>query len=261
MKMETNKFLAALQAGEQQVGCWISLANAYSTEVVAGAGFDWLVVDLEHTPGDMKDVLGQLQAIAPYHATAIVRTPDNDPAIVKRLLDLGPEGILFPMIQTVDEARAAVAATRYPPHGIRGVAGIARGNRFGRTTDYYENVEAQTCVIMQIETCAALDLAVEIGTVDGVDGVFFGPADISADMGLLGQPLHPDVWARIMPAARKLMDLGVPVGTLVTDPVMAADLLNDGFTFVACGTDLGVLAKSTDSLMAQMRQSTNKENT
>ena len=259
MKMQTNKFLAALQAHENQIGCWVSLANAYSAEIVAGAGFDWLVVDLEHTPGDMQDVVGQLQAIAPYHATAIVRTPWNDPVTVKRLLDLGPEGILFPMIQTADEARAAVAATRYPPHGIRGVAGAARGNRFGRMSDYYTAVEKQTCVLLQIETCAALDNAMEIGAVDGVDGVFFGPADISADMGLLGQPLHREVWDRIMPAARKLMDMGVPVGTLVTDPGMAADLLNDGFTFVACGTDVGMLVKASDNLLAQVRQATNKE--
>ncbi|WP_106745814.1 HpcH/HpaI aldolase family protein [Yoonia maritima] len=261
MKMQTNRFLAGLKAGEKQVGFWVSLASPYSAEVVAAAEFDWLVVDLEHTPGDMQTVLGQLQAIAPYHSTAIVRTPVNDPVIVKRLLDLGPEGILFPMIQSADEARAAIEATRYPPHGIRGVAGAARGNRFGRVKDYYEQVESQTCVLIQIETCAALDQAEEIGGVEGVDGVFFGPADISADMGMIGQPLHPDVWARIMPAARKLMDMGVPVGTLVTDPAMAADLLNDGFSFVACGTDVGTLAKATDSLLAQMRQSIDKEKT
>ncbi|SFR33283.1 4-hydroxy-2-oxoheptanedioate aldolase [Yoonia tamlensis] len=260
MKMQTNKFLAALKAHENQIGCWISLASPYAAEVVAGAGFDWLVVDLEHTPGDMQSVLGQLQAIAPYTAsTAIVRTPWNDPVMVKRLLDMGPQGILFPMIENAEEARAAIRATRYPPHGVRGVAGAARGNRFGRVTDYYQNVEKQTCVLLQIETCAALDKAAEIGGVEGVDGVFFGPADISADMGLLGQPLHRDVWDRIMPAARKLMDMGVPVGTLVTDPGMAADLLNDGFTFVACGTDVGMLVKATDSLLAQVRQATNKE--
>lgn len=261
MKMQTNRFLAAMQAGEKQVGFWVSLASPYAAEVVAGAGFDWLVVDLEHTPGDMQTVLGQLQAIAPYTSTAIVRTPWNDAVMVKRLLDLGPQGILFPMIQNADEARAAIAATRYPPHGIRGVAGSARGNRFGRVTDYYERVADETCVLIQIETCAAIDAAAAIGAVEGVDGIFFGPADISADMGMIGQPLHPDVWARIMPAARKLMDMGIPVGTLVTDPAMAAGLLDDGFTFVACGTDVGTLAKATDGLLAQMRTLITKEKT
>lgn len=261
MKMQNNRFLAALRGGEKQVGFWVSLASPYAAEVVAGAGFDWLVVDLEHSPGDMLTTLGQLQALAPYHATAIVRTPWNDAVMVKRLLDLGPEGILFPMIQTAEEARAAIAATRYPPQGVRGVAGSARGNRFGRVTDYYEKVADEVCVLIQIETCAAIDRAAEIGAVPGVDGVFFGPADISADMGMIGQPMHDDVWARIMPAARKLMEMGVPVGTLVPDPLMAARLMKDGFSFVACGTDTGLLAKATDGILAQMRHAINEEKT
>ncbi|KJZ19579.1 HpcH/HpaI aldolase family protein [Loktanella sp. S4079] len=259
MKTKTNRFLTGIRAGEGQIGFWLSLASAYSAEVIAAAPFDWLVVDLEHTPGDMQTVLGQLQAVAPYQATAIVRTPANDPVLVKRLLDLGPEGILFPMIQSPQEAESAVSATRYPPHGIRGVAGNARANRFGRLSDYYERIEAETAVIVQIETCHALDQALEIGTVAGVDGVFFGPADISADMGLLGQPLHPDVWDRIWPAAESLIKAGVPVGTLVTDPVMAADLLQKGFAFVACGTDVGTLARATDNLLAQVRQAIDKD--
>lgn len=261
MKMQNNRFLAALRAGEKQIGFWISLASPYAAEVVAGAGFDWLVVDLEHSPGDMLTTLGQLQALGPYHATAIVRTPWNDAVMVKRLLDLGPEGILFPMIQTAEEARAAIAATRYPPQGVRGVAGSARGNRFGRVTDYYDKVADEVSVLIQIETCAAIDRAAEIAAVPGVDGVFFGPADISADMGMIGQPMHDDVWARIMPAARKLMEMGVPVGTLVPDPLMAARLMNDGFSFVACGTDTGLLAKATDGILAQMRHAISEEKT
>ncbi|WP_296425930.1 aldolase/citrate lyase family protein [Yoonia sp.] len=256
MKTPPNAFLAAIGAGRKQIGLWVSLAHHYAAEVVAGAGYDWLVVDMEHAPGDVLTTLGQLQAIASYPSTAIVRTPWNDPVMVKRLLDIGARGILFPMVQSAEEAAQAVAATRYPPHGVRGVAGAIRGNRFGRMTDYYARVDTETCVLIQLETQSAIDQAAHIASVNGVDGIFFGPADIAADMGLIGQPMHADVWARIMPAARKLMDLGVPVGTLVTDPGFAAKLFNDGFTFVACGTDTGLLAKAADTLLAQMRQTT-----
>lgn len=259
MKMPENSFLKALRSGDKQVGLWVSLASNYAAEVTAGAGYDWLVVDMEHSPGDVQTTLGQLQAIAPYPGTAIVRTPWNDAVMVKRLLDIGAQGILFPMVQTADEARAAVAATRYPPDGIRGVAGSMRGSRFGRISEYYARANDETAVIVQVETRAALDQALEIGTVAGVDGVFFGPADIAADMRMIGQPLHNDVWARIMPAARALADRGVPVGTLVTDPAFAAQLMRDGFTFVACGTDTGLLAKAADGLLARMRQGEEEE--
>jgi 4-hydroxy-2-oxoheptanedioate aldolase len=253
MKFPANPFTAALRAGQKQVGIWVSLASPYAAEVVAGAGYDWLVVDTEHAPGDMMTTMGQLQAIAAQGGTALVRPAWNDPVVVKRLLDLGAQGLVFPMIQTVEEARAAVAATRYPPRGIRGVAGSGRGNAFGRVTDYYTRVEAELTVILQIETRAALARAVEIGTVDGCTGVFFGPADIAADMGMIGQPLAPAVWEAIMPAARALMDKGVPVGTLVTDPARAAELLNAGFTFVACATDVGLLSRATDTALATVR--------
>lgn len=256
MKLPANPFLSAIRAGKPQIGLWASLASNYATEVVAGAGYDWVLVDMEHAPGDVMTTLGQLQAIAPYGSTAIVRTPWNDAVMVKRLLDIGAPGLLFPMVQTVDEARAAVAATRYPPDGIRGVAGSIRASRFGRITDYHTRVGDETCVLIQLETKGALDRAAEIAAVKGVDGIFFGPADIAADMGLIGQPMHADVWARIMPVARALIDAGMPVGTLVTDPAFAADLLNDGFTFVACGTDTGLLAKGADNLLAQMRETT-----
>ncbi len=254
MKMPANTFLAALRAGEKQVGLWVSLASNYAAEVTAGAGYDWLVVDMEHSPGDVQTTLGQLQAIAPYTSTAIVRAPWNDAVMVKRLLDIGAQGILFPMVQSADEARAAVAATRYPPDGIRGVAGSMRGSRFGRIGDYYARANDETAVIVQVETLYAIKQAIEIADVKGVDGIFFGPADIAADMGLIGQPMQEDVWATIRPVARELMKMGMPVGTLVTDPRFAAQLLNEGFTFVACGTDTGLLAKAADGLLAQMRQ-------
>lgn len=252
MKMPTNAFLKAIRDGRKQVGLWVSLSSNYAAEVVAGSGYDWLLIDMEHSPNDEPMVLGQLQAIAPY-TTAMVRPPWNDTVMVKRLMDLGAPGLLFPMVQSTSEARAAVSAMRYPPRGVRGVAGGVRGSQFGRITDYAARVEDETAVIIQLETVAALDLAVEIGTVDGVDGVFFGPADISADMGLMGQIMAPEVWERIWEAARKLIDAGVPVGTLVMDTDFATKLLNDGFTFVAVGTDTSLLAKGADAALAKVR--------
>jgi 4-hydroxy-2-oxoheptanedioate aldolase len=253
MKLPTNPFTAALKVHEKQVGLWVSLSNNYAAEAVASAGYDWLLVDMEHSPNDLQSVLGQLQAIAQHGATAIVRPPWNEPVIVKRLLDMGAPGLLFPMVQTVAEAKAAVAATRYPPNGVRGVAGTVRANNFGRTKDYYQKIEDQTAVLIQLETVSAVENAVEIGTVDGVTGVFFGPADIGADMGLLGNPMHPAIWEFIQPAANKLMSAGVPVGTLVSDAAFATQLMNDGFSFVACGSDAGLLARGADNLLATVR--------
>lgn len=261
MKMAPNAFLTAIRAGRPQIGLWISLSHNYAAEVVASAGYDWLLVDMEHTPSDLTTVLGQLQAIAAHGATALVRPPWNDTVMVKRLLDMGAPGLLFPMVQSVQEAQAAVAACRYPPQGVRGVAGSIRANSFGRITDYYAKAGDETAVLVQVETRAAVAQALEIGQVAGVDGVFFGPADIAADMGLLGKHMSQDVWDLILPAARKLMDAGIPVGTLVTDPVFAAKLLSDGFTFVACGTDTNLLAKGADALLAQMRAATEREDT
>jgi len=161
---------------------------------------------------------------------------------------------LFPMIQSVAEAELAVSATRYPPEGIRGVSGTQRGNQFGRVKDYFENVHKEVCVIVQIETMHALEQVEDIAKVDGVDGVFFGPADLSADMGKLGQILDVQLWEHISNAAKKVEAVGKPAGTLVMDPDKASTLLNDGFTFVACGSDLGLLARGADKLLADVRK-------
>lgn len=259
MTMKKNPFLGAIRAGRPQIGLWISLSSNYAAEVVACAGYDWLLVDMEHTPSDVCTVLGQLQAIAPHKPTAIVRPPWSDTVMVKRLLDTGAQCLLFPMVQSVEEAQAAVAACRYPPNGVRGVAGSIRANNFGRIKDYHAHADDQTGVLVQVETRSAVAQALEIGQVDGVDGIFFGPADIAADMGLLGKHMSDDVWNLILPAARKLMDAGIPVGTLVTDPAFAEKLLGEGFTFVACGTDTSILAKGADALLAQMRAAIGKE--
>ena len=254
MKLAANPFTHAIRAGKKQIGLWVSLANPFAAEIVAPAGYDWVVLDMEHSPSELTSILGQLQVFAAYPTTAIVRPDWNDPVKVKRLLDMGAPGLLFPMVQNVAEAEGAVAASRYPPRGIRGVGGTTRGNRFGRVDDYFSKVEDETTILVQVETRAALAQAEAIGAVDGVNGVFFGPADIAADMGLLGQPMAPAVWEAIWPVARALMAKDVPVGTLVSDPAFATRLLNDGFTFVACGSDIGLLAKGSDALLAQVRK-------
>jgi len=253
MKLATNTFLKAIRAGQPQIGLWVSLSSGFAAEAVAGAGFDWYLVDTEHSPTELASVMAQLQVFAAYGGTALVRPDWNDTVKVKRLLDIGAPGLLFPMVQSPEEAARAVSASRYPPRGVRGVSGTTRANNFGRITDYFTRIEAETAVLVQIETTAALAQAVEIGTVDGVDGVFFGPADIAADMGLLGQPMHADVWNAVREAARRLTAAGVPVGTLVSDTGFARNLITEhGFTFVACGADAGLLARGADALRASM---------
>lgn len=253
MQMPPNPFMRALAHKQKQLGIWTSLNSPFAAEVTAPAGFDWALVDMEHSINDYFSVLGQLQAFAASSTTAIVRPEWNDPVAVKRLLDMGVPGLLFPMIQTVEEAEKAVAATRYPPHGMRGFSGGTRANKFGRVTDYLDKVEGETAVLLQIETRSALEQADAIARVDGVDGIFFGPADIAADIGKLGQPLDAAVWDLIRPVAAKLRDMGMPVGTLVNDPDFAAQLLNEGFTFVACGTDTTLLARASDALLANVK--------
>ncbi len=253
MNLKTNLFTHAIRKGEKQIGLWVALTSNYSAELIADAHYDWVIVDMEHSPNNMLSVLSQLQAFENSPTTALVRINWNDEIEVKRVLDMGASGLMFPMVQTVEEAEKAVASTRYPPRGIRGVAGATRATKFGRITDYFERVEEETTIIVQLETQAAMERAEEIAAVDGISGVFFGPADISADMGLLGQTMAPEVWEKIWTTANKLIAMGMPVGTLVLDPKFATKLLNDGFTFVACGIDSSLLTKAADDLLAEVK--------
>lgn len=253
MNLPANPFLKAIRAGESQIGLWITLSSPFAAEVVASAGFDWALFDMEHSPNDLNSVMGQLQVFAAYDTTPIVRPEWNDAVLVKRLLDAGAPGLLFPMVQNTDEAESAVRSTRYPPRGVRGVSGSTRANRFGRITDYFARIEDETAVLIQVETRAAVTASADIGELDGVDGVFFGPADIAADMGLLGKPLDDLVWELIRPAAQRLIEKGIPVGTLVTDAGFARRLIDEGFSFVACGTDAGLLSRGADDLAKFMR--------
>lgn len=253
MKFPNNPFTRAIAAGQSQIGLWINLCSPLAADVIAPAGYDWVVLDMEHTPNDYHTLLSQLQSFESSPTVPLVRPEWNDPVIIKRLLDMGAPGLIFPMIQSVEEAEKAVAATRYPPRGVRGLAGSVRANKYGRVDDYLERVEEETTVIIQLETAAAAANAEAIASVDGVSGVFFGPADISADIGKLGDTMNPAVWDVIKPAAAKLRAMGMPTGTLVTDADFAAELLKEGLTFVACGTDSSLLARGADSLLATVK--------
>lgn len=253
MNFPTNRFTQALKAGENQTGIWVSLASAYSAEIVASAGFDFAVIDMEHAPNSEASVLGQLQAFNGYPTSTLVRPPWNDSVMVKRLLDIGAPGLVFPMVQSVEEAEAAVAACRYPPRGMRGVAGATRASGFGKIPDYFDRVEEELTIVIQLETLSAMEQATEIAAVDGVSAMFFGPSDIAADMGHLGKPMEPAVWEAIRPVAKKLADKGMPVGTLVGDLDFAAGLMRDEFSFVACSTDGSVFARALGETVTKMR--------
>ena len=253
MNLPINIFLKSARAGEKQIGLWVSLSSAFAAEVIAPSGFDWVLIDMEHSPNDYFSVMGQIQVFAATDTVPIVRPEWNNLVVVKRLLDLGVPGLLFPMINTVEEARKAVASTRYPPTGNRGVSASTRATKFGRIKDYVQRAEQETAVILQIESKQGLANALDIAQLDGVDGLFFGPGDIAADIGKIGQPNHPDVWALIDPIAEQLIEREMPIGTLVGDPHKAISLLKSGYSFVACSSDTSLLAKSSDELLASIK--------
>jgi 4-hydroxy-2-oxoheptanedioate aldolase len=249
-----NRFKAALQNGEVQIGLWLSLASPYSAELLAGAGFDWLLIDGEHAPNTLNDMLAQLQAIAPYPSHPVVRPVWNDPVRIKQILDIGAQTLLLPMVQTAEEAALAVAATRYPPHGIRGVgSAIARASRWNRIEGYLKQAEQELCVLVQIETRQGLDNLDAIAATPGVDGVFIGPADLSADMGYLGQPTHPEVQAAIEQAIARIRAQGKAAGILMADEKLARRYIEQGAQFVAVGVDSTVLARSSEALAARFK--------
>ena len=244
-----NPFKAALANGQRQIGFWLSMADAYLAEVSATAGFEWLLIDAEHAPNDVRSILAQLQAVAPYSAEAVVRPVNGDPALLKRLLDIGARNLLVPMIDTADQARACVAAVRYPPHGIRGVgSAVGRASRWSSRTDYLDIADSEICLLVQAETVTALGNLEAICAVDGVDGVFIGPADLAASMGHRGKPGDPEVQNAIEAAMRTIIASGKAAGTLTSDPVLALRYLELGCTFVATGVDILMFANAARKL-------------
>lgn len=249
-----NSFKAALKAGRPQIGLWLGLSSSYSAELLAGAGFDWLLIDGEHAPNNVQTVLTQLQAIAPYPSQPVVRPSWNDPVQIKQLLDVGTQTLLVPMVQNADEAREAVRATRYPPAGIRGVgSALARASRWNRIPDYLQKANDQMCVLVQIETPRAVDALDDILAVDGVDGAFIGPADLSANMGYLGQPDHPEVTQAIDEAIRRIVQSGKAAGILHSNVERARHYLSLGASFVAVGVDAVLLARAAERLAGEFK--------
>lgn len=253
MQIPVNHFKRALAAGQHQLGLWVSLANAYSAEVVARSGFDWIVFDTEHSPNDVGSVLGQLQAAAPFPVSPVVRPSWNDPVQQKRYLDIGAQTLLIPYVQNEEEAAQAVAGMRYPPRGIRGVGGTMRASAFGRQADYAHTCEQELCLLVQVETQEGLDNLEKIASVDGVDGVFIGPADLSASLGHLGNAKHPEVQSAIEDAIRRIRACGKAPGILTFDEVQARRYMDLGSLFTAVGMDLAILARETEKLAARFR--------
>jgi 4-hydroxy-2-oxoheptanedioate aldolase len=248
MDLPRNAFKEGLKAGRQQIGLWVSLASAYSTEIVAGSGFDWLLLDGEHSPNDPPTILPQLQAAAAYPVSAIVRPAWNDKVLIKRYLDVGAQSLLVPYVQTAEEARAAVEAVRFPTRGVRGVAGTTRAARFGRVKDYARRAEEAICLLVQIETRLGLDNLEAIARTDGIDGVFIGPADLAAGLGHLGDMQHAEVQAAIQDAIKRIDACGKPAGILSTDEPSTRRYIEWGTRFTAVGMDAMILMREADKL-------------
>jgi 4-hydroxy-2-oxoheptanedioate aldolase len=247
--MRGNAFKAALARGDKQIGLWLSMAQPYSAEVCAGTGFQWLLIDGEHAPNDVRSLLAQLQAVAAYPAQPVVRAVSGDAALIKQLLDIGAQTLLVPMVDTAEQARALVAATCYPPEGIRGVgAAVARVSRWGARRDYLDLANDETCLLVQAETRTALSNLKDICAVDGVHGVFIGPADLAASMGHRGNPGHPDVQGAIDDAIRTIVASGKAAGTLTSDATLARRYLALGASFVAVGIDVSLLVQAARKL-------------
>jgi 4-hydroxy-2-oxoheptanedioate aldolase len=248
MKLPENRFKRALAEGRQQIGLWNSIPGPVVAEAVATCGFDWIVIDTEHALTDVPDVLPMLQAMASWPVSPVVRPAANDPVLIKRILDFGAQSLMLPYVQTADEARAAVAAIRYAPRGMRGVAGLTRASRYGLVEGYTARAEEELCLILQIETAEALARIEEIAAVDGVDGLFIGPNDLATSMGHPGQPGHPDVALAIEDAIKRIVAAGKPAGILTFDAAFARSCMAWGTRFTAVGMDLALMVAAARRL-------------
>jgi 4-hydroxy-2-oxoheptanedioate aldolase len=254
MDLPQNPFKRALRSGRPQIGLWSSLSSNYTVEVIAGAGFDWILLDSEHSPADIENLLTQLQAAAPYPTHPVVRIPWNDMVTIKRVLDIGAQSLLVPYVSS-KEAQNAVSFTRYPPAGVRGVAGTTRATRFGRIPDYARRAHEEICLLVQVETQGALDNIEVICGIDGVDGVFIGPADLHASLGHPGEIANPKVKPMIDDAIRRIRKSGKAPGILTPNEADARHWLDCGALFVAVGADVGILARGAEALAAKFKKS------
>lgn len=251
----TNRWTQRIGDGQPRFGMWLASGSGYVTEICAGSGIDWVLLDMEHAPNDLRMTLEQLQVLAGYpDVDVVVRPPAADPVVIKRLLDIGAQNIIVPMIDNPREASAAVAATRYPPEGIRGVgSALARASRWNRISDYLVTADATVSLTVQVETAAGLAQLGDIADVDGIDAVFIGPADLAASMGKLGQPEHPDVVSTIENALATIVAHGKNAGVNAFNEAVARRYLKAGASFVLVGADVALLARGAEELAKRYR--------
>lgn len=252
-EFQTNAFKHALADGQLQIGLWSSLCSNIAAEIIGDSGFDWILLDTEHSPNEIPGLVEQLQALQRGSATPIVRPAWNDMVLAKRCLDIGAQTLLFPYVQNAEEAARAVASTRYPPQGIRGVSVAARASRYGRVPGYLGKANDEICVLVQVETREAMTEIEAIAAVPGVDGVFIGPSDLAASLGHLGNPAHAEVQAAIHDAVTRLKAVGKPAGILTGNEDEARRYIDWGYLFVAVGSDIGLLAKAADTLAKKFK--------
>lgn len=257
-KLKKNHFKAALTRGETQIGLWAGLANAYSTEILASIGYDWLLLDAEHAPNDLQSLLGQLQAIAPYEyegiSHPIIRPAVGRPEIIKQLLDLGAQTLLIPMVETEAQAQELAQSMWYPPKGIRGVgSALARASRWNQVDQYLHQADDEMCLLLQVENLAGLQNLDAIVSTEGVDGIFIGPADLSASMGHRGNPTHPEVQAAIASALATIKSHGKAAGILYANEAGAKQFIEMGFDFVAVGVDTSLLVNASKNLLTKFK--------
>ena len=252
---QTNRFKHALAAGQAQIGLWSAFPSPYVTELLGGSGYDWIMLDTEHSPNDVPQVMAQLQALDAAQqqrpTSAVVRPAWNDSVLIKRYLDIGAQTLLVPFVQNAQEAQAAVDAMRYAPAGIRGMGGSTRASNFGRDSSYIAQAQQELCLLVQVETQEALAEIEAIAAIEGVDGIFIGPADLSASMGYPGQPRHPAVDAAINDAIRRIRAAGKAPGILMVDETRARECLALGAQFVAVAMDLILLRSAADGVAAK----------
>jgi 4-hydroxy-2-oxoheptanedioate aldolase len=253
MQFVPNRFKQRLVAGELQIGIWASLCSPIAADVLRDSGFDWMLIDTEHSPNEPPDVLAQLQAVEGGTAEAVVRPAWNDMVLMKRVLDLGARNLLVPYVQSAEEARRAVSAIRYPPHGMRGVTGGGRASRYGRVKEYFQRANDDVCLLVQVETREALANIEAIAGVDGVDGVFIGPADLAASLGHVGNSQHAEVQAALRDGVERLKRLGKPAGILTPNEDEARRYIEWGYRFVAVGIDLVLLRSNADALARRFK--------
>ncbi|MTV36020.1 HpcH/HpaI aldolase family protein [Duganella radicis] len=252
MEIPRNGFKRALLNGDRQVGLFLGTASPYIADMVAGAGFDWLLIDGEHGPNDLHTILVQLQVLAAYPVRPVVRVLDHDPARIKQLLDVGAQSLMAPMVENAQQAQALVRAMRYPPQGMRGVGtAMARAAHWNAVGDYFTEVERELCLLVQIESVTGLKALEEIAAVPGVDGVFIGPSDLAASMGHLGNPGHPDVKAAVADAIARVTAAGKAAGVFSADPAVAAAYGELGARFLLVGVDTLLLRQAAAALAAR----------